>query len=66
MLRVPREQEFRAALVQRVRAALEANRATTEETATAVLRGVADDWTRLIGPDAADHVRAYRLSLGLQ
>jgi len=66
VLRLPRESEFRAKLVGRVRAALEGNQAATEEGASAVLRGVAYDWDRLIDGQMAEHLRAYRLSLGLQ
>src|SRR5205823_1803317 len=66
VLRLPRERDFRVKLVQRVRPALESNAAATEEGAAAVLRGVADDWERLIGEHKAEHLRDYRISVGLQ
>ncbi len=60
-LRLPREHIFRAALVARLRPALAVGKASADE----VLQEVAREWDALIAPHRADHIRDYRLSLGL-
>ncbi len=64
-LRLPREHAFRSALTTALRPALIAGKASTEEGAASVLRGVAREWDKLIEAGAATHLREYRLSLGL-
>ena len=67
-LRVPDERAFVEALTKEVRTALEevkGGEGKKQEEAR-VLEAVARRWQALIRPRAAEHLRDYRLSLGLQ
>jgi multiple sugar transport system substrate-binding protein len=64
-LRLPREQEFRAILTARLRNALVAGKASTDEGTATVLQEVARQWEELIKRQPAEHRRDYRRSLGL-
>ena len=65
-LRVPDELLFSDALTSKMRAALVAGKAGSDEEARAVMQAVAKSWEETIGTHAEEHARTYRQSLGLE
>jgi multiple sugar transport system substrate-binding protein len=61
-LRLPDERHFVEALVKQLRSALKEKEKIEP---SAALADVARAWEQRVGPHKADHLRAYRLSLGL-
>jgi multiple sugar transport system substrate-binding protein len=69
-LRVPDERAFAVALVEEVRKALRTSAGFGEEDArkraAQALESVSGRWQELVKPRAAEHLREYNLSLGLE
>lgn len=67
-LRVPDERDFAVALTAAVRKTLASAKGgeDADRRAARALEGVARRWQELVKPRAAEHLREYRLSLGLE